>query len=215
MTLDLFRTTAPGEPEPLGPRACVLRGHALPCADDLLAALAGVEATSPFRHMVTPGGLAMSVALTNCGDLGWCSDRRGYRYSRHDPAHGRPWPAMPAVFTRLAREAAARAGFPAFTPDACLINRYLPGTRLSLHQDRNERDFGAPIVSVSLGMTATFLFGGQQRADRAVRVPLYHGDVVVWGGEDRLRYHGILPLADNPHPLLGAQRINLTFRQAG
>ncbi|HYP86138.1 DNA oxidative demethylase AlkB [Variovorax sp.] len=214
-TLDLFAPASPDAPERLGPGAFLLRGFALPCADVLLAAIAGIEAQAPFRHMVTPGGFTMSVALTNCGALGWTSDRRGYRYAPTDPDSGRPWPAMPEVFSRLARDAAAAAGFDAFAPDACLINRYLPGARLSLHQDRDERDLGAPVVSVSLGMTATFLWGGSSRAARALRLPLLHGDVVVWGGADRLRFHGVLPLADAPHPALGAQRINFTFRKAG
>lgn len=197
----------------MGPRAFVLRGFALPRMDELLDAFAGLETQSPFRHMTTPGGYTMSVALTNCGDLGWTSDRHGYRYTRADPENGNPWPPMPRPFARLAREAAAAAGFDAFEPDACLVNRYLPGSRLSLHQDKNERDLDAPIVSVSLGMTATFLFGGHARADRAGKIPLYHGDVAVWGGEDRLRYHGVMPLKGYPHPLLGNQRINFTFRK--
>jgi len=165
--------------------------------------------------MVTPGGFTMSVALTNCGALGWTSDRRGYRYSPTDPLSGKPWPPMAPAMLQLAREAAGAAGFDGFTPDACLVNHYLPGTRLSLHQDKDEGDYAHPIVSVSLGMDATFLFGGLQRAGRPQRVPLHHGDVVVWGGVDRLRYHGIAPLADSPHPLLGSRRINLTFRCAG
>jgi alkylated DNA repair protein (DNA oxidative demethylase) len=181
----------------------------------LLEAVARVTEAAPFRHMVTPGGLAMSVALTNCGALGWTSDRRGYRYTANDPDTGRPWPPLPDAFARLAREAAQAAGFEHFAPDACLINRYAPGTRLSLHQDKDERDYGWPIVSVSLGMTATFLFGGLARGDRAARVPLRHGDVVVWGAEDRLRYHGVLPVKGEPHAVLGSQRINLTFRKAG
>jgi alkylated DNA repair protein (DNA oxidative demethylase) len=211
-TFDLFPRP---EREPLGPAAWLLRGYALPLVDELLAALADIERQAPFRHMVTPGGLTMSVAMTCCGPLGWISDRRGYRYSPVDPDSGRAWPALPESFARLAREAAAAAGFEDFSPDACLINRYRPGTRLSLHQDQDERDFDAPIVSVSLGMPAVFLFGGQRRADKAARVPLEHGDVVVWGGVDRLRFHGVLPLADTPHPRLGSVRINLTFRKAG
>jgi alkylated DNA repair protein (DNA oxidative demethylase) len=165
--------------------------------------------------MVTPGGFVMSVAITNCGALGWTTDARGYRYTTDDPQSGRPWPDMPDAFSRLARQAAETAGFDGFAPDACLINRYEPGARLSLHQDKDERDHSAPIVSVSLGMDATFLFGGHQRSDRPARFPLRHGDVVVWGAEDRLRYHGVLPLKDQPHPELGSQRINLTFRKAG
>lgn len=199
---------------PLGREACVLRGFALPWVARLLAALAEVEQAAPPRHMVTPGGLAMSVANTNCGALGWVSDRRGYRYSATDPESGQPWPAMPTAFAELALAASAAAGFQDFAPDACLVNHYRPGTRLSLHQDRDERDHRAPIVSVSLGMPAVFLFGGLARADKAARVALQHGDVVVWGGVDRLRFHGVLPLKELPHPLLGAQRINLTLRQA-
>lgn len=199
----------------LGRDARVLRGFALPWADRLLAALAEVERAAPPRHMVTPGGLAMSVANTNCGALGWVSDRRGYRYSATDPESGLPWPAMPAAFAELALAAAAAAGFAGYAPDACLVNHYRPGTRLSLHQDKDERDHRAPIVSVSLGMPAVFLFGGHTRTEKAARVPLQHGDVVVWGGVDRLRFHGVLPLKELPHPVLGAERINLTLRQAG
>lgn len=214
-TLDLFADEPPMGIEPIGPQSVVLRGHALPHAVPLLAAVDGVMAQAPLRHLVTPGGFTMSVAMTNCGTLGWTSDRRGYRYSAIDPVSGQPWPAMPAVFAQLAGEAAAAAGFEGFAPDACLINQYLPGSRLSLHQDRDERDLVAPIVSVSLGMSATFLFGGLARADKTARVLLQHGDVVVWGGMDRLRHHGVLPLKDQPHPLLGGRRINLTFRKAG
>lgn len=212
-TLDIFE--ADSRCMSMGPRAFVLRAFALPLVDGLLAGIAGVEASAPFRNMVTPGGYAMSVALTNCGPLGWTTDEHGYRYTGIDPDSGRPWPAMPDIFSRLARDAAAAAGFDGFEPDACLVNRYLPGSRLSLHQDRDERDFAAPIVSVSLGMTAVFLFGGLARSDKTARVPLYHGDVVVWGGPDRLRYHGVMPIKGEPHPLLGSQRINFTFRKAG
>jgi alkylated DNA repair protein (DNA oxidative demethylase) len=198
----------------LGESATVLRGFAKPIENELLAALDRVVAAAPFRHMVTPGGFRMSVAMTNCGLAGWVTDRRGYRYDPLDPETGQPWPAMPEAFADLAARAAAEAGFASFAPDACLINRYEPGSRLSLHQDRNERDFGAPIVSVSLGLPATFLFGGLKRSDRPRRVPLTHGDVVVWGGPARLAFHGIMPLAEGEHPLLGRLRINLTFRQA-
>lgn len=216
-TPDLFGEPSAELPreERLGAQALLLRGFALPFVDELLPALAAVEVAAPFRIMVTPGGQSMSVALSNCGALGWISDRSGYRYSPLDPQSGRPWPAMPEVFQRLAREAAAAAGFADFEPDACLVNRYLPGTRMSLHQDRDERSFAHPIVSVSLGIPAVFLFGGHARRDPAQRVPLVHGDVVVWGGEDRLRFHGILPIKEAVHPLLGAQRINFTLRRAG
>lgn len=215
MTLDLFGHPPRSAREAIGSGAFVLPGFALPFAGELLPALRAVAQDAPFRHMVTPGGFTMSVALTNCGALGWTSDRRGYRYSPTDPDTGQPWPAMPESFARLAREAAAAAGFDGFAPDACLVNRYQPGARLSLHQDKDERDYGAPIVSVSLGMPAVFLFGGLERSGKAARIPLQHGDVVVWGGEDRLRYHGVLPLKDQPHPALGSLRINLTFRKAG
>lgn len=197
----------------LAAQACVLHGFALPFADALLAGIAAITAASPFRHLITPGGHTMQVAMSNCGTYGWCSDRRGYRYDRNDPDSGQPWPALPDAFLRLARDAAAEAGFADHVPDACLINRYAPGTRLSLHQDRDEDDRIAPIVSVSLGLPATFLFGGLARGDRTVRVPLVHGDVVVWGGVDRMRFHGVLPIRPGCHPLLGEQRLNLTFRK--
>lgn len=199
----------------LGPQACVLRGLALARAERLLAALTDIEASAPPRPMQTPGGFTMSAAMTNCGELGWITDRQGYRYQTRDPQSGRPWPPLPAVFAELAAEAAAMAGFAGFQPDACLINHYTPGARMSLHQDRNEADFDAPIVSVSLGLPAVFLFGGLRRQDRCARVLLQHGDVAVWGGADRLRFHGILPLAQGDHPVVGRQRINLTLRRAG
>lgn len=217
VTLDLFGDLPDRLPreERLGPQALLLRGFALPFVEELLPALAAVEAAAPFRIMLTPGGQSMSVALTNCGALGWISDRGGYRYSPVDPLSGQPWPALPQAFLQLAQEAAATAGFADFAPDACLVNRYLPGTRMSLHQDRDERSFAHPIVSVSLGIPAVFLFGGNTRREPAQRVALLHGDVVVWGGEDRLRFHGILPVREAVHPLLGAQRINFTLRKAG
>lgn len=210
---DLFADPAPGQRTVLGPQACVLHGFAVADAEALLAGIAAVSVQAPFRHLVTPGGHTMQVAMTSCGSYGWCSDRRGYRYQREDPQAGRPWPAMPAVFLRLATDAATAAGFPGYVPDACLINRYAPGTRLSLHQDRDEDDRVAPIVSVSLGLPATFLFGGFARGDATVRVPLWHGDVVVWGGVDRMRFHGVLPVRPGSHDGVGAQRFNLTFRK--
>jgi alkylated DNA repair protein (DNA oxidative demethylase) len=217
LSLDLpEEATAPAPAaQTIAPGAIVLRGFALGEAPALLEALADVVAGAPFRHMITPGGLRMSVEMTSCGALGWVSDRAGYRYSGEDPAQARPWPPMPASFRGLAEGAAACAGFGGFVPDSCLVNRYRPGTRLTLHQDRNERDFAAPIVSVSLGLPAVFLFGGATRGERPARVALVHGDVVVWGGPARLRYHGVLPLKDGHHPSVGAHRINLTFRKAG
>lgn len=216
MNLDLFGSELlpPCGPETIGECAVVLRGQALPYVGQLLDALKDIEAAAPFRHMVTPGGLRLAVALTNCGTLGWTSGRQGYRYVPIDPDSGLAWPPMPDVLMQLAREAAAQAGFQTFQPDACLVNRYLPGTRLSLHQDKNERDFTAPIVSISLGIPAIFLFGGHQRTDPARRVVLTHGDVAIWGGPDRLRYHGVLPLKHACHPLLGEQRISFTLRRA-
>jgi DNA oxidative demethylase len=213
-TLDLFAASRIDTRIRLGEQAHVLRSFALSYVDELLPALDRIQRVSPLRHLVTPGGFTMSVAMTNCGDLGWTSDARGYSYARQDPQTGQPWPPMPEVFLQLARDAAAAAGFHDFVPDACLVNRYVPGARLSLHQDKDERDPIAPIVSVSLGIPAVFLFGGLARADKTARLPLYHGDVAVWGSVDRMRYHGVLPLKDATHPVLGAQRINLTFRKA-
>lgn len=218
MTLDLFDTlvaSPAGAPESIAEGAVILRGFALDRTDSLLAELGIVLANAPWRRMCTPGGRMMSIEMTNCGELGWVSDRSGYRYSPQDPVSSRPWPAMPEAFRALATEAALRAGFPGFTPDACLINRYAPGTRLTLHQDRNEQDFSAPIVSVSLGLPAIFLFGGLRRSDPATRRPLHHGDVAVWGGPARMRFHGVLPIKDGEHRQLGRARINLTFRKAG
>lgn len=214
-TLDLFAGAGAEGDERLGSGTLLLRGFALPCADALLEAIGQVESAAPFRHMVTPGGYAMSVAMTNCGALGWTTDSRGYRYSATDPASGQPWPPIPDVLARLATEAASAAGFVDFEPDACLVNRYVPGAKLSLHQDRDEHDFSAPIVSVSLGMTALFVLGGQKRGDRTARISLHHGDVLAWGGVDRLRYHGVLRLEGAAHPQLGERRINLTLRKAG
>ncbi len=210
---DLFAAQARGQRTMLGPQACVLHGFALPFVDALLGGIDVVTDSAPFRHLVTPGGHVMQVAMTNCGHYGWCSDRRGYRYDPVDPQTGLPWPAFPPAFLVLAGEAAAAAGFPGYRPDACLLNRYAPGTRLSLHQDRDEDDRVAPIVSVSLGLPATFQFGGLARGDKTVRVPLAHGDVVAWGGVDRMRFHGVLPVPQGRHPATGECRLNLTFRK--
>jgi alkylated DNA repair protein (DNA oxidative demethylase) len=217
MNLNLFDSLDDPAPsrEEIAPGATVLRQFLARGDTALLRAIEGVAAKAPFRHMITPGGFRMSAAMTNCGALGWVSDRKGYRYDAADPESGRPWPAMPEVFLALAQEAAARAGFPQYVPDSCLINRYEPGAKLTLHQDKNERDFEQPIVSVSLGLPAVFLFGGLKRGDKVVRVTLTHGDVVVWGGPARLRYHGVMPLKQGHHPLVGGCRINLTFRKAG
>jgi DNA oxidative demethylase len=200
--------------EPLTDGAVLLRGFAALEATAVMESLRDVLLAAPFRHMVTPGGFRMSVAMTNCGHAGWITDRRGYRYDPLDPTTGRPWPPLPSSFVRLATRAAAEGGFVGFEPDACLINRYEPGARLSLHQDNNERNLAAPIVSVSLGLPATFLFGGLRRTDRPRRIRLESGDIAVWGGPARLAFHGIEPLADGDDRLTGRCRINLTFRQA-
>ena len=200
--------------EAIAPGAWWLHGFASEEAPRLLADVDDVLRSAPLRHLVTPGGFRMSVAMSNCGPLGWVSDERGYRYSSVDPDSGQPWPAMPASFRELAARAAAAAGFRAFAPDACLINRYEPGARLTLHQDRDEHDHGHPIVSVSLGVPAVFLFGGLKRSERPRRLTVVHGDVVVWGGPSRLAYHGVMPLGDGVHPATGRCRFNLTFRRA-
>lgn len=200
--------------EILAPGAVLLHGFALPDEEAILKSVADVSAAAPFRHMVTPGGYRMSVAMTNCGQAGWVTDKTGYRYSAYDPETGKPWPAMPDAFRALAENAARQAGYPDFSPDACLINRYEPGAKLSLHQDKDERDFANPIVSVSLGLPATFQFGGLKRNDPITKYPLHHGDVVVWGGPSRLYHHGILALKDGEHDKVGRVRLNLTFRKA-
>jgi alkylated DNA repair protein (DNA oxidative demethylase) len=216
MMQDLFGDIDVDRPrqEKLGPGALLLRGRALPVEAPILAALDEILVQAPLRRMITPGGFEMSVAMTNCGAAGWVTDRRGYRYDPLDPQSGQPWPPMPAIFQRLASEVAAEAGFEGFLPDACLINRYEPGARLSLHQDKDEKNHGHPVVSVSLGLPAVFQFGGAGRSDKTLRVPLFHGDIAVWGGPSRLYYHGVAPLKEGEHPLLGRQRINLTLRKA-
>jgi len=216
LTADLFEGVSDVRPsrEAMAEGAVLLPGFARPVEADLIAGIGEIAAQAPFRHMVTPGGHSMSVAMTNCGHAGWVTDRSGYRYDEVDPESRKPWPAMPASFLALAARAAAEAGFDGFSPDACLITRYRPGARMSLHQDRDEDDFTAPIVSVSLGLPAIFLFGGSRRSDRPRRFRLEHGDIVVWGGPSRLFFHGIAPLADGEHAALGRQRINLTFRKA-
>ncbi|MBN1238741.1 MAG: DNA oxidative demethylase AlkB [Gammaproteobacteria bacterium] len=214
-TLSLFDAErSDGGVDELCPGAMVLRGFAARRERELAQAVDGVARAAPFRHLITPGGYRMSVAMTNCGDVGWISDETGYRYEACDPLTGERWPDMPEVIRELAREAAMRAGFERFAPNACLVNRYEPRARLSLHQDKDEQDFSAPIVSVSLGVPAAFLFGGLRRKDPTLRVPLTHGDVVVWGGPARLRYHGVLALKQAEHPFAGALRYNLTLRTA-
>ena len=216
-TFDLFADAEPEQPprhEKIGEQSYVLRGFALPWLERLLPALETVLASAPLRQMITPGGFTMSAAMSSCGTWGWTTDRSGYRYTREDPQTGRSWPPMPEAFMQLAQAAAQEAGFSDFLPDACLINRYVPGAKMSLHQDKDETSYAAPIVSVSLGLPAMFLFGGFERSDKSQRVPLLHGDIVVWGGVDRLRYHGVLPIKEGHHPRMGEQRINFTFRTA-
>lgn len=215
MQNELLESAPRAAHERLAPGASLLRAFAAPRAHALLDDLHELTARNPFRCMMTPGGFRMSVAMTNCGDAGWLTDRTGYRYAALDPLSGAPWPPLPRAFRELATAAAAAAGFRAFAPDVCLISRYQPGARLSLHQDKDERDLEAPIVSVSLGLPAVFLLGGHRRSDRPHRIALEHGDVVVWGGPARLRYHGVMTLKEDEHPLLGRMRVNLTFRKAG
>jgi alkylated DNA repair protein (DNA oxidative demethylase) len=205
--------SAPPSNERLEEGAVLLRGFATSEVPSLLEDVERVAKVAPFRHLVTPGGWTMSVAMTNCGRVGWVSDRTGYRYDPTDPDSGKPWPAMPAAFLDLAIRAAAEAGFPNYDPDACLINRYLAGAKLGLHQDRDEKDQWAPIVSVSLGVPAVFLWGGKRRSDPVRRLRVENGDIAVWGGPARFVYHGVAPLKAGDHPLTGASRINLTFRK--
>ena len=212
--MDLFLSQQPSIQE-IAKDAYLLQGFALSNQAQILADLSQIISVAPFRQMVTPGGFTMSVAMTNCGALGWITDRKGYRYISHDPLANKPWPAMPASFKQLAQQAALEAGFNNFTPDACLINQYKISARMTLHQDKNELDFSQPIISVSLGLPATFQFGGFERSDKVTKLLLEHGDVVVWGGESRLRYHGVLPLKAGRHSALGECRVNLTFRRAG
>ncbi len=215
-SFDLFADTEqPPRSEQIGEQSWVLRGFALSRIEQLLPALETIIERAPLRHMMTPGGFSMSVATSSCGALGWITDRSGYRYSAEDPISHQPWPQIPEVFQELAQTAALQAGFPEFKPDSCLINRYVPGAKMSLHQDKDEHSYAAPIVSLSLGLPATFLFGGFARSDKSQRISLLHGDMVIWGGVDRLRYHGILPIKHGRHPQLGEQRFNLTFRTAG
>ncbi|WP_376693668.1 DNA oxidative demethylase AlkB [Wenzhouxiangella sp. EGI_FJ10409] len=204
-----------GSAERLSEGAVLFHGRIAEQAEAIIERIREIDRQAPFRHLVTPGGHKMSVSMTSCGKLGWMTDRKGYRYTSTDPESDQPWPAMPVLFSELARSAAEEAGFPGYAPDACLVNRYHPGAKLSLHQDKDEQDYSHPVVSFSLGLPATFLWGGFRRKDKPSRLLLEHGDVLVWGGPDRLRYHGILPLPEGEHPLLGAQRINLTLRKAG
>ncbi|HWE07421.1 MAG TPA: DNA oxidative demethylase AlkB [Rhizomicrobium sp.] len=204
---------SPPSREPLEDGAVLLRGFASDAAPQLLEDVSRIAAAAPFRHLMTPGGRIMSVGMTNCGRVGWVSDRKGYRYDPNDPDTGSPWPAIPESFRDLALRAASEGGFEAYDPDACLINRYVPGAKLSLHQDRDEKDAWAPIVSVSIGIPAVFIWGGKHRGDPTRRMRLENGDVVVWGGPARFAYHGIAPLKEAEHPLTGVIRINLTFRK--
>lgn len=213
--LDLFGNLPPDQlasQQQLAPGAMLLHGFACNAEAEVLQAVETVIARAPLRHMQTPGGYTMSVATTSCGALGWVTDAHGYRYAAQDPRTGEPWPAMPSCLTDLAQTAALSAGYAGFVPESCLINEYVPGAKLSLHQDKDEKDLSAPIVSVSLGLPAVFLFGTAHRADRPQRYRLEHGDVVVWGGPSRLAFHGVMPLADGVHAHLGRRRINLTFR---
>lgn len=216
MMNDLFAGLEPQQAsrQDMAEGAVLMRGRAFAQADELIADIHRISSSAPFRHMVTPGGFSMSVAMTNCGTYGWVTDRRGYRYERQDPLTDENWSPMPESFLSLAVSAANEAGYPDFLPNACLINRYEPGAKMSLHQDKDEKDFSRPIVSVSLGLPVAFQFGGLQRTDPVTKYPLQHGDVVVWGGPSRLFYHGVLTLKDGTHEKAGPFRYNLTFRHA-
>ena len=216
MMNDLFAGLEPQQAsrQDMADGAVLMRGRALAQAYELIADIHRISSSAPFRHMVTPGGFSMSVAMTNCGTYGWVTDRRGYRYERQDPLTGENWSPMPESFLSLAVSAANEAGYPDFLPNACLINRYEPGAKMSLHQDKDEKDFSRPIVSVSLGLPVAFQFGGLQRTHPVTKYPLQHGDVVVWGGPSRLFYHGVLTLKNGVHEKAGPFRYNLTFRHA-
>jgi len=217
MNFDLFDLSNNGETwiESITDDAVVLRQFLVSRSDELADAIKTIEQQAPFRHMKTAGGFTMSAAITGCGDYGWISDRRGYRYSKVDPVTEQPWPEMPKILYEVGQQCASEAGYNNYQPDACLINRYVPGSKMSLHQDKDEKDFTAPIVSISLGVPATFLFGGPQRSDKTIKVPVTHGDVVVWGGKSRLFFHGVSPIKQAYHPFWGDNRINITFRVAG
>lgn len=190
----------------------ILRGFADSTA--LAEAIDGVVARAPLRHLITPGGFKMSVAMTSCGTYGWMSDRRGYRYDPVDPDSGRNWPAMPGSFASVATTAAKAAGYSGFEPDACLINQYAVGSQMTAHQDCNELDFSQPIVSVSLGISARFFVQGPERRGKSIPVDVKDGDVIVWGGPSRLFFHGVRPLKPDTHVRYGPFRYNLTFRRA-
>ena len=196
----------------IAPGAVLFRAAAEGSAEALLREIENVIAVSPLRRVTTPMGKSMSVEMTNCGRAGWISDRSGYRYEALDPLSGKPWSPMSGMFSELATRMALLAGYQHFVPDVCLINRYSVGSKMGLHQDRDEQDFSQPIVSVSLGLPITFKFGGLRRTDATRSVVLHHGDVVVFGGEARLAYHGVGTLRRGSHPLTGAYRFNLTFR---
>ena len=212
--MDLFENVQPNKLQ-ITKHTYLLKSYALANEKTLLMDMLQIVNQAPLRQMVTKMGFVMSAAMTNCGALGWVSDRQGYRYDMQDPTTNRLWPLMPVSFQQLAVLAAAEAGFDDFQPDACLINQYQVGAGMGLHQDKNELDFNQPIVSVSLGISAVFQFGGLTRTDKTFKISLVHGDIVVWGGESRLNFHGVAPLKMNTHPMLGAYRYNLTFRKAG
>ncbi|MBM3816620.1 MAG: DNA oxidative demethylase AlkB [Actinobacteria bacterium] len=196
----------------VAPGVVLFRGAVESAAEALLSEIEQIVAVSPLRRVMTPMGKPMSVEMTNCGSVGWVSDRMGYRYESIDPVTNQPWPTMPALFADAATEFASLAGYRDFVPDVCLINRYSPGSKMGLHQDRDENDFSQPIVSVSLGLPITFKIGGQRRTDPTVSTKLQHGDVVVFGGPARLAFHGVGTLRRGTHPLTGANRYNLTIR---
>ena len=195
--------------EELYPGAVLMRGLALPQDREFFAAMESIIAAAPLHHAVTPGGLPMGVMVTDCGD----SRAFANRWDAANTPGKQPWPRMPRVLYDFAIRCANRSGFPLFRPDACHINRYHAGIKLGLHQDRHEIDLNQPIVSISLGLECIFLLGGLQRTDKARHILLEHGDVIVWGGPSRMRFHGVQPLKPGSHPLTGPYRYNLTFRR--
>jgi len=195
--------------EEIFPGAVLMRSLALPQDNEFFTAAEAIIAARPLHHTTTPSGLPMGVMVTDCGD----SRAFANRWDTANPERMRLWPPMPPLLRDFAIRCAVRSGFPQFRPDACHINRYQAGTKLGLHQDRHECDWTQPIVSLSFGLECIFLLGGLQRTDKPRRILLEHGDVIVWGGPSRMRFHGVQPLKPGHHPLTGPYRYNLTFRK--
>ncbi len=198
----------------ISPDAVLFKAALKPVASSLLEEIRTISGANPFRQRKTPGGQLMSAAMTNCGAWGWVTDADGYRYSDIEPETGRTWLPIPAVWIQWVNLFCQRAGLGTFNPDACLINRYAPGAGMGLHQDKDEKDLAIPIVSFSLGAPVLFRWGGLNRQEPVSEFLLEHGDVLVWGGADRMRFHGVKKLRRYQHPLTGHYRYNLTFRQS-